>query len=51
MCSMERSEEAKEEGDEIRTMAEELSVTLREATAPGSASRLELDSFVAHITR
>ncbi|KAL0337945.1 UNVERIFIED_CONTAM: Zeatin O-xylosyltransferase [Sesamum calycinum] len=42
---------ASEEGDEIRKTAAELAATLRQATEPGGASRLELDSFVAHITR
>ncbi|KAL8459941.1 hypothetical protein ACS0TY_031737 [Phlomoides rotata] len=42
---------ASQEGDEIRRTAEELSATLREATRPGGASQLELDSFIAHITR
>ncbi|KAL0334324.1 UNVERIFIED_CONTAM: Zeatin O-xylosyltransferase [Sesamum angustifolium] len=42
---------ASEEGDAIRKWVEELAATLRQATEPGGASRLELDSFVAHITR
>ncbi|KAL8557551.1 hypothetical protein ACS0TY_004844 [Phlomoides rotata] len=42
---------ASEEGDEIRKRAEELGATVRQATEPGGASRLELDSFIAHITR
>ncbi|KAL8459933.1 hypothetical protein ACS0TY_030965 [Phlomoides rotata] len=42
---------ASEEGDEIRKRAEELGTTVRQATQPGGASRLELDSFIAHITR
>ncbi|KAL0337938.1 UNVERIFIED_CONTAM: Zeatin O-xylosyltransferase [Sesamum calycinum] len=42
---------ASDEGDEIRKRAAELAATLRQATEPGGASRLELDSFVAHITR
>ncbi|KAL8467543.1 hypothetical protein ACS0TY_030970 [Phlomoides rotata] len=42
---------ASQEGDEIRRTAEELSATLSEATRPGGTSRLELDSFIAHITR
>ncbi|KAL8459948.1 hypothetical protein ACS0TY_030974 [Phlomoides rotata] len=42
---------ASEEGDEIRKRAEELGITVRQATQPGGASRLELDSFIAHITR
>ncbi|KAG8367878.1 hypothetical protein BUALT_Bualt16G0118400 [Buddleja alternifolia] len=40
-----------EEGDEIRKRAEELAATIRQATQEGGASRLELDSFIAHITR
>ncbi|PIM99394.1 UDP-glucuronosyl and UDP-glucosyl transferase [Handroanthus impetiginosus] len=42
---------ASEEGKEIRTRAEERAATVRQATQPGGASRLELDSFIAHITR
>lgn len=42
---------ASEEGDGIRKRAEELAATLQKATQPGGASRLELDSFIAHITR
>ncbi|KAL8467849.1 hypothetical protein ACS0TY_031189 [Phlomoides rotata] len=42
---------ASEEGDEMRKRAEELGITVRQATQPGGASRLELDSFIAHITR
>ncbi|KAL0346216.1 UNVERIFIED_CONTAM: Zeatin O-xylosyltransferase [Sesamum radiatum] len=42
---------ASEEGEEIRKRAEELAATLRQATEAGGASRLELDAFVAHITR
>lgn len=42
---------ASEEGDGIRKRAEEVGVTVRQATQPGGASRLELDSFIAHITR
>ncbi|KAL0428522.1 UNVERIFIED_CONTAM: Zeatin O-xylosyltransferase [Sesamum latifolium] len=42
---------ASEEGDEIRKRAAELAATLRQATEPGGASRLELDSFVAHINK
>ncbi|KAG8367877.1 hypothetical protein BUALT_Bualt16G0118300 [Buddleja alternifolia] len=40
-----------EEGDEIRKRAEELAATVRQATQEGGASRLELDSFIAHIMR
>ncbi|KAG8367875.1 hypothetical protein BUALT_Bualt16G0118100 [Buddleja alternifolia] len=40
-----------EEGDEIRKRAEKLAATVRQATQEGGASRLELDSFIAHITR
>ncbi|KAI3446489.1 hypothetical protein Pfo_003154 [Paulownia fortunei] len=42
---------ASEEGEEIRNRAEELAAIVRQATQPGGASRLELDSFIAHITR
>ncbi|KAI3446490.1 hypothetical protein Pfo_003155 [Paulownia fortunei] len=42
---------ASEEGDEIRKKAEEWGATVRQATQQGGASRLELDSFIAHITR
>ncbi|KAL8459940.1 hypothetical protein ACS0TY_030971 [Phlomoides rotata] len=42
---------ASQEADEIRRTAEELSATLSEATRPGGAFRLELDTFIAHITR
>ncbi|PHU16719.1 Zeatin O-xylosyltransferase [Capsicum chinense] len=40
-----------EEGDEIRKRAEELGEAVRQSTEKGGASRLELDSFIAHITR
>ncbi|KAK6138545.1 hypothetical protein DH2020_027712 [Rehmannia glutinosa] len=42
---------ASEEGNEIRKRADELLATVRRATWEGGASRLELDSFIAHITR
>ncbi|KAJ8564810.1 hypothetical protein K7X08_001270 [Anisodus acutangulus] len=42
---------ASEEGDVIRKRAEELGETVRRSTEKGGASRMELDSFVAHITR
>ncbi|KAL2228212.1 UNVERIFIED_CONTAM: Zeatin O-xylosyltransferase [Sesamum indicum] len=42
---------ASEEGNEVRKRAEDLAATLRQAIEPGGASRLELDSFVAHIIR
>ncbi|KAL3819772.1 hypothetical protein ACJIZ3_005677 [Penstemon smallii] len=42
---------APEEGTEMRKRAEELGATLRQATEEGGVSRVELDSFVAHITR
>ncbi|XP_055802710.1 zeatin O-glucosyltransferase-like [Solanum dulcamara] len=42
---------ASEEGDEIRKRAEELGAAVRESTEKGGASQLELDSFIAHITR
>ncbi|XP_062117840.1 zeatin O-xylosyltransferase-like [Humulus lupulus] len=40
-----------DEGDEIRKRAEKLGGELRKATAEGGVSRLELDSFISHITR
>ncbi|KAK4371237.1 hypothetical protein RND71_010712 [Anisodus tanguticus] len=42
---------ASEEGDEIRKSAEELGAAVRQSTEKGGASKLELDSFIAHITR
>uniref|UniRef100_A0A803Q1Y0 Glycosyltransferase n=1 Tax=Cannabis sativa TaxID=3483 RepID=A0A803Q1Y0_CANSA len=42
---------ASNEGDEIRKKAEELGGELRKATAEGGISRIELDSFISHITR
>ncbi|XP_057795122.1 zeatin O-xylosyltransferase-like [Salvia miltiorrhiza] len=42
---------ASEEGSEIRRRAEELGAAVRRAAQPGGASRVELDSFVAHVTR
>ncbi|KAH6794590.1 hypothetical protein C2S52_005067 [Perilla frutescens var. hirtella] len=42
---------ASSEGDEMRKRAEELGATVKRAAQPGGASRLELDSFIAHITR
>ncbi|KAL8467538.1 hypothetical protein ACS0TY_030967 [Phlomoides rotata] len=42
---------ASEEGDVIRKRAEEVGTVVRQATQPGGASRLELDSFIDHITR
>ncbi|XP_015876877.2 zeatin O-glucosyltransferase [Ziziphus jujuba] len=40
-----------EEGDEIRKRAKELGAKVRSATDDGGVSRLECDSFIAHITR
>nr|GLL36611.1 zeatin O-xylosyltransferase-like [Ipomoea trifida] len=40
-----------EEGDEIRKRAQELGETIRKSAQEGGASRMELDSFIAHITR
>ncbi|EXB39080.1 Zeatin O-xylosyltransferase [Morus notabilis] len=40
-----------EEGDEIREKAEELGNELRKAVAEGGVSRMELNSFIAQITR
>ncbi|KAF3613314.1 hypothetical protein FXO37_36435 [Capsicum annuum] len=40
-----------EEGDAIRKRAEELGEAIRCFTEKGGTSRIELDSFIAHITR
>nr|AQQ16725.1 UDP-glycosyltransferase g40889 [Nicotiana attenuata] len=42
---------ASEESDEIRKRAEELGEAVRQSTEKGGASRMELDSFISHITR
>ncbi|KAK4713895.1 hypothetical protein R3W88_019802 [Solanum pinnatisectum] len=42
---------ASEEGDMIRKRAQELSKAVRRSTEEGGVSRMELESFVAHITR
>ncbi|EYU37237.1 hypothetical protein MIMGU_mgv1a026906mg, partial [Erythranthe guttata] len=42
---------ASKEGDELRKRAEELAATVYQATQQGGASKLELDSFISHITR
>nr|GMD39810.1 zeatin O-xylosyltransferase-like [Ipomoea batatas] len=42
---------ASEEGDEIRKRAQELGETIRKSAQEGGTSRMELDSFIAHITR
>ncbi|XP_049354076.1 zeatin O-xylosyltransferase-like [Solanum verrucosum] len=42
---------ASEEGDELRKRAEELGAAVRVSIEKGGASQLELDSFIAHITR
>nr|WIW42893.1 UDP-glycosyltransferase [Nicotiana tabacum] len=42
---------ASEEGDEIRKRADELGEAVRLSTEKRGASRMELDSFIAHITR
>ena len=42
---------ASKEGEEVRKRAEELGVATRQSVEEGGVSRLELDSFVAHITR
>ncbi|KAK6941797.1 UDP-glucuronosyl/UDP-glucosyltransferase [Dillenia turbinata] len=42
---------ASKEGDDIRKRAEKLGFDVRRSVEDGGASRLELDSFVAHITR
>ena len=40
-----------DKGEAIRKRAEDLGSELRKCTEKGGVSRLELDSFVAHITR
>ncbi|XP_055802189.1 zeatin O-xylosyltransferase-like [Solanum dulcamara] len=42
---------ASEEGDVIRKRTEELGEAVRRSTEKGGASRMELDSFISHITR
>ncbi|TMW86912.1 hypothetical protein EJD97_020717 [Solanum chilense] len=42
---------ASEEGDTIRKRAEELGEGVRRSTEKGGAFQIELDSFIAHITR
>ncbi|XP_074276803.1 zeatin O-glucosyltransferase-like [Silene latifolia] len=42
---------ASKEGDELRNRAVEMGEVVRGSVAKGGASSLELDSFVAHITR
>ncbi|GMN73185.1 hypothetical protein TIFTF001_053655 [Ficus carica] len=42
---------ASEEGEEMRKRAKELGGAIRRSVAEGGASRLEFDSFIAHITR
>ncbi|PON90349.1 UDP-glucuronosyl/UDP-glucosyltransferase, partial [Trema orientale] len=42
---------ASEEGDEIRKRTEEMGKALLRSVSKGGDSRLELDYFVAHITR
>ncbi|GFY84757.1 hypothetical protein Acr_03g0015310 [Actinidia rufa] len=42
---------ASKEGEELRKRAEELGVATRKSVEEGGVSRMELDSFVAHITR
>nr|XP_016436270.1 PREDICTED: zeatin O-xylosyltransferase-like [Nicotiana tabacum] len=40
-----------EEGDVIRNKAKELGEAVRQSTQKGGAARMELESFIAHITR
>ncbi|XP_062076722.1 zeatin O-xylosyltransferase-like [Humulus lupulus] len=42
---------ASDEGGEIRKRAEELGAEVRKSTAEGGVTRMEWDSFIAHITR
>lgn len=41
---------ASKQGEEIRKRAEKLGSVIRQAVKDGGISRLELDSFIAHIT-
>ena len=41
---------ASKEGEEVRKRAEELGVATQQSVEEGGVSRMELDSFVAHIT-
>lgn len=42
---------ASTEGDEMRKRAAECSDAIKKSVAEGGVRRIELDSFVAHITR
>ncbi|KAF7819052.1 zeatin O-glucosyltransferase-like [Senna tora] len=42
---------ASEEGDEVRNRALKLKNKIRSSMEEGGVSRLEMDSFIAHITR
>ncbi|KAL6958881.1 Glycosyltransferase [Sarracenia purpurea var. burkii] len=42
---------ASKEGEEIRKRAEELGGAVRQSVKEGGVSRMELDSFIAYITR
>ena len=42
---------ASKEGDEMRNKAKILSVEIRKSVAEGGIKRIELDSFISHITR
>ncbi|KAH6832495.1 hypothetical protein C2S53_006892 [Perilla frutescens var. hirtella] len=42
---------ASEEGEEMRKRAAELGAAVRKAAGEGGATRLELDTFISHITR
>lgn len=42
---------ASKEGDEMRNRAKKLSVEIRKSVAEGGVKRMELDSFISHITR
>ncbi|XP_047323515.1 zeatin O-glucosyltransferase-like [Impatiens glandulifera] len=53
-CTIKRAVEVlmdSEEGEEIRKRAEELGGVLRDAAEEGGVSKMEMDSFIAHITR
>lgn len=42
---------ASKEGEEIRNRAAEFGAKVRQSVTDGGITRMELDSFVAHVTR
>ncbi|KAI8559046.1 hypothetical protein RHMOL_Rhmol04G0144500 [Rhododendron molle] len=51
ICGVVKMMMASREGEEIRRKVEEIGVATRQGVEDGGVSRLELDSFIAHITR